>query len=87
MPNLMAVLRHLESERTSVQGQIKQLDSALNVLQSLNGAGRAEDAADLVTCRQPPATASRLHRKHVGRSGRRSIGNNGAGWKRKWQWR
>ena len=40
MPNLMAVLRHLESERTSVQGQIKQLDSALNVLQSLNSAGR-----------------------------------------------
>lgn len=40
MPNLSAVLRRLESERASVKGQIKQLDSALNVLEGLTGAGR-----------------------------------------------
>ncbi len=40
MPNLTAVLHQLESERAAVQDQIKQLDSALEVLQGLDGAGR-----------------------------------------------
>jgi hypothetical protein len=40
MPNLNAVLRQLESERSAVLGQIKQLDSALQVLEGLDGVGR-----------------------------------------------
>ena len=39
MPNVTAVLQQLESERTVVQAQLKQLDSALQVLEGLNGAG------------------------------------------------
>jgi hypothetical protein len=40
MPNLNTVLRQLESERSAVQDRIKQLDSALEVLEGLNGTGR-----------------------------------------------
>ncbi len=40
MTNLNAVLRQLESERSALQSQIKQLDSALDVLQGLDRAGR-----------------------------------------------
>lgn len=40
MRNLRAVLHQLEFERAAVQGQIKQLDSALQVLEGLDGTGR-----------------------------------------------
>lgn len=40
MPNLNEVVRQLESERSALQGLIKQLDSALQVLEALDGTGR-----------------------------------------------
>jgi hypothetical protein len=40
MPNVTAVLHQLESERAALQRQLKQLDSALQVLEGLDGAGR-----------------------------------------------
>lgn len=43
MTNLNAVLQQLESERSALQVQIKQLDSALQVLESVDGTGRGRD--------------------------------------------